>query len=114
MPDQGVEQVIRQAIAGNGDAVARVRAQGEVTGDPKLLVIAALVAPREDAGPLVDRAAAVASYREDRQLVAIVRAHLADDRELVDALARDHLADFPASYLVAWVASGAEVGGGDE
>jgi hypothetical protein len=33
------------------------------------------------------------------------------DRDLVDALARDHLTDFPGSYLVAWVASGAQATG---
>jgi len=43
--------------------------------------------------------------------VVIARAHVGGNRDLVDALARDHLADFPGSYLVAWVASGALAAG---
>ena len=77
-----------------------------------LLVIAALLPALPDGRLLLDRAAAAASNREDRQLVAIARAHLAGDGELVDALSRDHLVDFPGSYLVAWVASGAHIAGG--
>ena len=41
----------------------------------------------------------------DRQVVAIARAHLAGDSELVDALARDHLVTFPDSLIVSWIAS---------
>jgi hypothetical protein len=70
--------------------------------------LGALLGARGDSGPLLDRAGAAASHREDRQLVVIARAHLGGDRDLVDALARDHLTDFPGSYLVAWVASGAQ------
>jgi hypothetical protein len=36
--------------------------------------------------------------------VAIASAHLRGERELVDALARDHLVDHPDSVLVAWIA----------
>jgi hypothetical protein len=39
--------------------------------------------------------------------VEIARAHLAQESELVDALARDHLVDYPDSLFVAWIASGA-------
>jgi hypothetical protein len=111
MTDEGAELVIRQAIGGNVDAMAWIDAQADATDDPMLLVMAALLACLPDVRMLVDRAAVAASHREDRQLVAIARAHLAGDRELVDALARDHLVDFPGSYVVAWVASGAEVTG---
>ena len=111
MNDQGAEQLIRQAIGGNGDAMTRVAADVAVTDDPVLLVLAALLGVPPDGCTLLDRAAAAASTREDRQLVAIARAHLAGDRELVDALARDHLVDFPGNYLVAWVASGAQMAG---
>ena len=38
-------------------------------------------------------------------MVAIARAWLAGDDELVDALARDHLVDHPDSYVVSWIAS---------
>jgi hypothetical protein len=117
MTDEGAELVIRQAIGGDRDAIAWIRAQVNESDDPTLLVMAALLAcvpdvPRlPDVPQLLDRAAAAASQREDRQLVTIARAHLAGDRALVDALARDHLVDFPGSYLVAWVASGARVAG---
>jgi hypothetical protein len=112
MTDEGAELLIRQAIGGSSDAIAWIGAQVEVTDDPMLLVMAALLAYVPDVPKLFDRAAAAAAYREDRQLVAIARAHLAGDRELVDALARDHLVDFPGSYLVAWVASGAPAASG--
>ena len=114
MTDQGAEQLIREAIGGNGDAMTRIRADVPATGDPVLLVLAALLGVQPDVRTFVDRAAAAASTREERQLVAITRAHLAHDRELVDALARDHLVDFPGSYLVAWVASGAGKAGDGE
>jgi hypothetical protein len=109
MTDEAAELLIRQAIGGNRDAIAWIVAHVDVTDDPSLLVMAALLACLPDVPKLLDRAAAVSSHREDRQLVAIAHAHLAGDRELVDALARDHLVDFPGSYLVAWVASGADI-----
>ena len=40
-------------------------------------------------------------------MVAIARAHLDGERELVDALARDHLVDHPDSLIVSWIASDA-------
>ena len=36
--------------------------------------------------------------------VGIAAAHLRGERELVDALARDHLVDHPDNVLVAWIA----------
>ena len=106
-----VEQLIRQAIGGSPDALSRVTAEVPASREPALIVLAALMGAGRDGGALLDRAGAAASQREDRQLVAIARAHLAGNRDLVDALARDHLTDFPGSYLVAWVASGAQVAG---
>jgi hypothetical protein len=63
--------------------------------DPRALVVAALLA----------RATAAATTSQERQLVAIAAAHLRGDPELVDALARDHLADHPGDVLVAWIAA---------
>jgi hypothetical protein len=37
--------------------------------------------------------------------VAIATAHLRGHRDLVDALARDHLVDHPDNVLVAWIAA---------
>ena len=53
---------------------------------------------------LLVRAGRLASTTRDRQLVAIAVAHNRGDRELVDALARDHLVDHPDNVLVAWIA----------
>jgi hypothetical protein len=108
MTNQAAEVLIRQAIGGNGEAAAWIAGQVDVTDEPTLLVMAALLGCLPG---LLQRAGAAASSREDRQLVVIAGAHLAGDGELVDALARDHLVDFPGSYLVAWVASGAQVAG---
>ncbi len=54
------------------------------------------------------RAAELAATTRDRQLVAIAAAHLRGDRDLVDALARDHLADHPDNVLVAWIAGASQ------
>ena len=70
--------------------------------DPRLLVAAALLAP--DADGLLARAEAVAATTRDRQLVAIAIAHRRGERELVDALAREHLVEHPDNVLVAWIA----------
>ena len=37
--------------------------------------------------------------------MAIARAHLAGDADLLDALVRDHLVDHPDSLLAAWIAT---------
>ncbi len=56
-----------------------------------------------DAARLPD-AARLATSTRDRQVVAIASAYIAGDRELVSALARDHLVDYPDSLIVAWLA----------
>jgi class 3 adenylate cyclase len=66
------------------------------------LVAAALFA--SDGEERMARAAERAVTTRDRQLVAIASAHLRGERELVDALARDHLVDHPDNVLVAWIA----------
>jgi len=66
------------------------------------LVAAALAANRPE---LLDRARAVAVCTRDRQLVAVVTAHLAGDDDRALLLARDHLADHPDDLLVAHVAA---------
>ena len=69
---------------------------------PARLVAASVFAA--DAALLLARAAAVAATTRDRQLVAIATAHARGEREVVDALARDHLVDHPDSVLAAWIA----------
>ena len=70
--------------------------------DPAALVAAALHAADPDA--LLARAAETATTTRDRQLVAIAAAHLRGERDVVDALAREHLVDFPDSVLAAQIA----------
>ncbi|MFN8112783.1 MAG: hypothetical protein U0R51_06240 [Solirubrobacterales bacterium] len=96
------DDLIHQLVVGDSAAVAAIVSASRTSGDPTILVAAALFAPDGDA--LVERARAAATSTRDRQLVAIASAHLAGDRELVDALARDHLVDHPDSVLVAWIA----------
>ena len=67
-----------------------------------ILVAAALFAA--DGAGLMARAGGMAATTRDRQLVAIATAHLRGERDLVDALARDHLVDHPDNVLVAWIA----------
>jgi hypothetical protein len=70
------------------------------------LVTAALFAA--DGTALLVRAGELAATSRDRQLVAIAGAHLRGERELVDALARDHLVDHPDNVLVAWIAGASQ------
>ena len=68
------------------------------------MALAAVLARRAD---WLARAETLAVSSRDRQIVAIGGWHLAGDRDLVDALGRDHLADHPDSLIVAWIVSGA-------
>ena len=108
MSADGVEATIRRAIGGDVDAATWIVEQAEVSRDARVVSLAALLQRR---AAILDRAATVAGTSRDRQLVAIARAHLDGDRELVDALARDHLVDHPGSLIVAWLASDDVAGG---
>jgi hypothetical protein len=68
------------------------------------LVAAAILTPGDGGDGLMARARSTAATTRDRQLVAIATAHRRGDRDLVDALARDHLTDHPDNVLVAWIA----------
>jgi len=102
MPSAHPEQLLRGLVVGDSAAIAAIVAASDASDDPSILVAAALVAP--DAHGLLGRAAGAATTTRDRQLVAIAGAHLRGERELVDALARDHLVDHPDNVLVAWIA----------
>jgi len=67
-----------------------------------ILVAAALFSPHGDR--LLVRAETLAATTRDRQVIAIAAAHHRGDRELVNALARDHLVDHPDNVLAAWIA----------
>jgi hypothetical protein len=104
MNHDGVDAMIRSAIGGDIDAGSWVVAHADTIDAPILITMAALLERRPDR---LVRAAAMATSSRDRQVVAIARAHLELDSELVDALARDHLVDYPDSLIVAWIAADA-------
>ena len=89
-------------MVGDAATIAAIVEASRASDDPVILVAAALFAPHADA--LMARAGTRAATTRDRQLVAIAGAHLRGERDLVDALARDHLVDHPDSVLVAWIA----------
>jgi predicted RNA-binding protein YlqC (UPF0109 family) len=96
------EQLLAELVLGDPAAIAAIVEASRTSDDPLILVAAALFA--SDLGGLIARAGEIAATTRDRQLVAIATAHLHGDRELVDALARDHLVDHPDNVLVAWIA----------
>jgi hypothetical protein len=104
MNEPRVNLTIRQAIGGDGDAIARIRERALSTDDARVIVMAALL---DNDLPHLASAGALAVNSRDRQIVEIARAYLSGQSELVDALARDHLVDHPDSLIVAWMASNA-------
>jgi hypothetical protein len=97
-----IEVLLRRLIGGDDTAPAEILDRARTTESPRLLVAAALVADVPEL--YLTRAATHAVTTRDRQLVALAGAHLDDDTDLLDALARDHLADYPDSVLAAWMA----------
>jgi hypothetical protein len=96
------DQLLHRLVVGDAVAVASIVEASRTSDEPLILVAAALFAP--DALGLMARAATLAGTTRDRQLVAIAAAHLRGERDVVDALARDHLVDHPDDVLVAWIA----------
>ena len=106
MNHDSVETMIRQAIGGDRDATAWVLEQADTTESAIVIAMAALL---ERLPGRIEQALAAATTTRDRHVVEIARAHLDGNSELVDALARDHLVDYPDSLIVAWIASDAVV-----
>jgi hypothetical protein len=102
MNDEHPGALIRKAIGGDVAAISCIVGSADVTDDPLVVVMAALLEP---APARLARAQGLAVSSRDRQAVAIARAHLVGDLELVDALARDHLVTYPDSLIVSWIAS---------
>jgi hypothetical protein len=102
MNDERQGAVIRQAIGGDPAAISWIVDGADLADDPLMVVMAALL---ERAPGRLARAQDLAVSSRDRQAVAIARAHLAGDDDLVDALARDHLVTYPGSLIVSWIAS---------
>jgi hypothetical protein len=107
MVGDAVDDVVRRAIGDDAAAISWIATHADTTEEPMVLVMAALLG--RDAARL-QRALALAGSIRDRQVIAIADAHLRHDRDMVDALARDHLVDHPDSYVVAWIASGPGAG----
>ena len=109
MTPTDADVLIGQLTSGQATATADVLAQARTSREPILLVAAALFdrATLSTAPDLMTRAADCAASTRDRQLVAIAGAHLAGESDRVDAMAREHLTDFPDSVLVAWIAANA-------
>ncbi len=106
MTNNSVDTTIRQAIGGDRAATNWILAQADTTKSAVVITMAALL---ERLPGRLQRALAAASTTRDRHVVEIARAHLDGNNELVDALARDHLVDYPDSLIVAWIASDAVV-----
>jgi hypothetical protein len=111
MTETPADIVIRQAIGGDADAIAWIVDRADTTDAAIVIAMAALLGAEPSQ---LEHAWAVATTPRDRQVVAIARARLAGDDELVDALARDHLVDHPDSYVVSWMASNAAGPGRNE
>ena len=104
MTADSVETVIRQAIGGDPCAISWISTEAEATGSAVVLAMAALL---ERLPGRLDRARDAAATNRDRQVVELEDTHLDGKSELVDALAHDHLADYPDSLIVAWIATDA-------
>jgi class 3 adenylate cyclase len=105
VPATDPQQLLHQLAVGDPASVARLVEASGASDDAATVVAAALFGRAP--GELLTRAAALARTTRERQLVTIATAHLRGDRDLVDALAREHLADHPDSVLVAWIAAAA-------
>ena len=100
-------ELLHRLVTHDAGASAEILARSATSVCPDLLVAAAILADRPS--PDLDRAQRCATTARDRQLVALAAARLGGDAELLDALARDHLADYPDNELAAWIADPAAV-----
>jgi hypothetical protein len=106
MTQADTDKLIRQLIGGDAAAIPDLVDWARTSDEPIQLVAAALIDPPSP--DLLARANRLAATTRDRQLVAIAAAHLGGDSDRVDALAREHLVDYPDSILVAWIAGAAQ------
>ncbi|ABL79542.1 MULTISPECIES: hypothetical protein [unclassified Nocardioides] len=102
MPDD-IDHLVRQLICGDATAPTQILERAETDRSPLLQVAAALVS--DEPAHFLAAASENATTTRDRQMVALATAHVNGDRELLDALVRDHLADHPDNILAAWIAA---------
>jgi hypothetical protein len=93
--------LLLRLIGGDPAATAEVLAAAATSNDPSVLVAAALLS---DDPSYLTRAGEHAFTVRDRQLVVLAEIHLNSQRDLFDALVRDHLAEYPDHLLAAWIA----------
>jgi len=105
MAHADTHRLIRQLITDDRTMADGLIRHAKTSNEPIVLVVAALTHPPE-AG-LAAQALRIASSTQDRQVIAIACAFLAGETDRVDALAREHLVDYPDSVLVAWLAASA-------
>ena len=93
--------LLLRLIGGDPAAAGEVLASAATSQDPSVLVAASLVS--DDPAYLVPAGALAVTVR-DRQLVVLAQAHLNGQADLLDALVRDHLSEYPDHLLAAWIA----------
>jgi hypothetical protein len=93
--------VLLRLVGGDPSAADEVLALVPGTGSASLLAVAALLSADPS---LLVRAERAATEPRERQLVALADAHLRGRADLLDGLARDHLAEHPDNLLAAWIA----------
>ena len=103
MNDAVLQVLIDHLETVDPDSASRSLARLESSGDPILLLVAALLGT-DPGGPLA-RAAQTARTTRDRQLVAICATYLEGDQTRVRALIGEHLVDYPNHPIVAWIAA---------
>ena len=101
MPDETAAAALQRLIGGHPAAAAEVVEAAAVSTSVPVLVAAALLARKPE---LVTRAAEHATTTRDRQLVELAAADLRGDTQLLDALVRDHLSEYPEHLLASWIA----------
>jgi hypothetical protein len=102
VPDLDPAQTLHRLAVGDPSAIHEILDRSRGSDDATTLVVAALFAP--DGDEMLVHAGTHAVTTRERQTVAIAAAHLRGERELVDALARDHLTEHPDNVVVAWIA----------
>jgi hypothetical protein len=95
------DPLLRRVVGGDCAAAGQVVRLAPTSQSAPLLVTAAVLTGSTD---YLDRASATSVTTRERQLTALVRAHLAGDADRLGALVRDHLVEHPDDLLAAWIA----------
>ncbi|TQN47974.1 hypothetical protein FHX52_1095 [Humibacillus xanthopallidus] len=102
------QHLLLRLVGDDRDAEAQVIARAAHERDgaqpPNVPLLVAAAVLTQDGG-FMDLAADTATQPRDRQLVALGQLQLHGDRDLFDALVRDHLATYPDQLLASWLAA---------